>query len=125
MAILIRLGAVLCILAAAPSAAAAQSAVSQLGSDTARAHQAIATNVPAAQADFDRGLVMMYAFNIGEAREAFRAAEAADPHALAPYVGEAVSETFDINLPSTVDGERRAAEAIRRGLWTPRSNRAR
>ncbi len=58
---------------------------------------------------------MLYAFNIGEARMAFRAAEAADPHAVLPYFGEAIAETIDINLPTTADGERRGAAAVARG----------
>jgi hypothetical protein len=81
----------------------------------ASAHRTIATDIAAAQIAFDRGLLMLYAFNVGEARLAFRAAEAADPHALMPYVGEAISETIDINRPSTPDGERRGAAAIARG----------
>jgi hypothetical protein len=82
----------------------------------AHAHRTIATLSPQAQAAFDRGLVMLYAFNAGEARGAFRSAEAADPHAVLTYVGEALSETIDINRPSTPDGERRAADALARGL---------
>jgi len=81
----------------------------------AHAHREIATSVPAAQADFDRGLLMLYAFNVGEARDAFRAAEAADAHAALPYVGEAIAETIDINRPTTADGEGRGADAIGRG----------
>ncbi len=81
----------------------------------ARAHRAIATSDPLAQGAFDRGLLMLYAFNIGAAREAFRAAERADPHAALAYVGEALAETMDINSPSTPDGERRGADAIARG----------
>jgi tetratricopeptide (TPR) repeat protein len=81
----------------------------------AAAHRAIATSVPAAQTAFDRGLVMLYAFNVGEARTAFRAAEAADPRATLAYFGEAVAETIDINLPTTPAGERRGADALARG----------
>jgi tetratricopeptide (TPR) repeat protein len=79
---------------------------------TASAHHAITTSVPEAQAAFDRGLAMLYAFSIGEARTAFAVAEHADPQAAMPYWGEAVAETIDINLPSTPEGERRAAIAI-------------
>jgi tetratricopeptide (TPR) repeat protein len=81
----------------------------------AHAHRDIATYVPEAQIAFDRGLVMLYAFNVGEARAAFRAAEAADPHAVLAYVGEAVAETIDINRPASPDGEARAAAAVARG----------
>ncbi len=80
----------------------------------ASAHRAFVTAVPAAQAAFDRGLVMLYAFNVAEARLAFRAAEALDPRAALPYVGEAVSDTIDINLPTTAEGERRGSAVIRR-----------
>jgi len=81
----------------------------------AGAHREIATAVPAAQIAFDRGLVMLYAFNIGGARQAFRAAEAIDSGATLAYFGEAVAETVDINRPTTPDGERRGADAIARG----------
>jgi hypothetical protein len=81
----------------------------------ASAHRAIATAAPQAQAAFDRGLLMLYAFNIGEARDAFRSAEAADPRAVLAYFGEAVAETIDINRPATPEGDRRAADAIARG----------
>jgi tetratricopeptide (TPR) repeat protein len=81
----------------------------------AQAHRDIGTAVPAAQAAFDRGLLMLYAFNVGEARTAFRGAERADPKATLAYFGEAVAETIDINRPTTPDGERRGADAIARG----------
>lgn len=81
----------------------------------ARAHWEIATSSPSAQAAFDRGLVMLYAFNAGEARAAFRSAERADARAVLPYVGEALAETIDINRPTTPEGERRAADALARG----------
>jgi hypothetical protein len=81
----------------------------------ARAHHEIATSSGAAQAAFDRGLVMLYAFNAGEARAAFRSAERSDARAVLPYVGEALAETIDINRPATPEGERRAADALARG----------
>jgi hypothetical protein len=58
---------------------------------------------------------MLYAFNVGEARTAFHAAEDADPLEALAYFGEAVAETIDINRPTTPDGERRGAVAIARG----------
>lgn len=81
----------------------------------AKAHHAIATQSEVAQTEFDRGLSMLYAFNVGEARIAFRAAEAADPHAMLAYAGEAIADTVDINLPTTPAGEKRGADAIARG----------
>jgi hypothetical protein len=81
----------------------------------ARAHWDIGTPVAAAQTAFDRGLLMLYAFNVGEARAAFRAAEQADPRAALAFAGEALAETIDINRPTTPEGERRGADAIDRG----------
>ncbi len=83
---------------------------------TTRAHRAITTTSPAAQAAFDRALAFLYAFNIGAARAGFREAERLDPQAALPYFGEAISDTFDINRPTTPDGERRGADAVARGL---------
>ena len=109
MAVLARQFAALALLLACGGPAGAQIPL------VAAAHHTIATTVPAAQADFDRGLVMLYAFNIGEARDQFRAAETADPLATLAYFGEAIAETVDINRPTTPDGERRGADAIARG----------
>jgi hypothetical protein len=58
---------------------------------------------------------MLYAFNVGEARSAFRAAQTADPRATLAYFGEAVAETIDINRPVTPEGDRRGADAVARG----------
>lgn len=78
----------------------------------ARAHDAVSTSDPAAQAAFDRGLAMLYAFSVGEARLAFASAAAADPRLAMARWGEAEAETIDINLPQTDDGDRRGARAI-------------
>jgi tetratricopeptide (TPR) repeat protein len=95
-------------LAVTPIPASAQAA-------HAKAHRAIATQSEAAQAAFDRGLSMLYAFNVGEARVAFRTAESADSRAVLAYAGEAIADTIDINSPSTDDGEKRGALAVARG----------
>lgn len=81
----------------------------------ASVHRTIATASPEAQADFDRALAFLYAFNMGAAREGFRAAEQADHYAALAYFGEALCETFDINRPTTPGGEKRGAAAVRRG----------
>jgi tetratricopeptide (TPR) repeat protein len=78
----------------------------------AHVHHAVSTTDAAAQAAFDRGLALAYAFSIGEARIAFRAAGASDPAlAMAPW-GEALVETIDINDAQTGDGDKRGAAAI-------------
>ncbi|MFN2459908.1 MAG: hypothetical protein ABR591_04405 [Candidatus Velthaea sp.] len=58
---------------------------------------------------------MLYAFNIGEARLAFQAAEKADPASAAAYAAEAIADSFDINIPTTAEGEKRGADAVARG----------
>lgn len=115
MAVLRLRSAALAALLTCFGAAPADVPVPEPTGPVAHAHRAIATSVPQAQAAFDGGLVMLYAFNVGEARSAFRAAEAADPRAVLAYVGEALAETIDINRPATPQGELRAAAALARG----------
>jgi len=79
--------------------------------EPAGAHRAITTQSAEAQRWFDAGLVRMYAFNIGEAREDFERAAKADPSAAMPEWGLMAVETEDINLPTTASGERSAQKA--------------
>ncbi len=79
--------------------------------EPAAAHRAITTRSAEAQRWFDAGLVRLYAFNIGDAREDFARAAKADPLAAMPYWGLMAVETEDINLPSTPLGEPAAARA--------------
>ncbi|GAC1540070.1 MAG: hypothetical protein NVS2B17_15960 [Candidatus Velthaea sp.] len=81
----------------------------------AHAHRAITTASPAAQTQFDRGLTMLYAFNIGQARDEFRAAQRSDATCTMCYVGEALCDTIDINQVSTAEGESRGFDAVARG----------
>jgi tetratricopeptide (TPR) repeat protein len=70
----------------------------------ASVHRAITTRVPAAQQAFDDGLLMLYAFNMAEARIAFEKAAQLDPDCAMAYWGAAVSEVSDINIyPSRED----------------------
>jgi hypothetical protein len=84
----------------------------QPGRRFARAHWAIRTTDPQAQVSFDRGLIMLYAFDVAEARIAFADAIARDPNCAMCYWGIAESDTIDINIPTTPEGEVRGAEAI-------------
>jgi hypothetical protein len=84
----------------------------QTAPPAARAHAGVSTSDPNAQADFDRGLAMLYAFSVGEARLSFQTAAAADPHLAMARWGEALADTIDINLPQTGDGDKRGARAI-------------
>ena len=62
-------------------------------------HYAISTAVPAAQAYFDQGLRLYYAFNHAEAVRAFREAQRLDPECAMCWWGEALAWGPNINLP--------------------------
>lgn len=59
----------------------------------------IATDVPEAQAYFDQGLRMTYAFNHAEAIRAFRTAQLLDPECAMCFWGEAFALGANINAP--------------------------
>jgi hypothetical protein len=82
--------------------------------EEARAHWTVSTADPRAQDLFDRGLAMLYAFDVGEARVAFEQAAERDPELAMAYWGMAEADAIDINSPSTSAGERRGAEAVAR-----------
>ena len=77
----------------------------------ARVHHVVSTQSAAAQAYFDRGLTLLYAFNRRAARESFLWAAAADPHLAMAYWGVAMSYGGNINVPQDAAGEREAANA--------------
>lgn len=78
----------------------------------ARAHWPLESAQPAVQDLVDRGVAMLYAFDIGEARVLFREASRRAPSLAFPYLGLALAETIDINRRPTPDGDRRAAAAV-------------
>lgn len=100
------LGAVL--LGAAPSAPPA-------ASQPARAHWAVESADDETQRLIDRGVMMLYAFDVGEARVAFGEARKRSPDVALAYWGEAEADTIDINQPQTDAGDRRGAEAAAAG----------
>jgi tetratricopeptide (TPR) repeat protein len=81
--------------------------------DLGRHHQAI-TASPQAQAYFDQGLRLVYAFNHGEARRAFTEAARLDPGCAMCYWGIALTHGSNYNSPTDVERERAAWEAIQR-----------
>ena len=85
----------------------------------AAAHRSITTRSPDAQAAFDRGLVMLYAFNMGEARLAFARAAQIDPECAAAYWAGALTRVSDINQTPSRDDEHLA------GALLVRASRAR
>ncbi len=100
--------------AAAPPAApthAPQPATSQ----PAHAHWALQGADDQTQRLVDRGLMMLYAFDVGEARVAFGAAVQRDPDLALGYWGEGEADTIDINLPDSAAGDERGAAAVAAG----------
>jgi tetratricopeptide (TPR) repeat protein len=62
-------------------------------------HMPVTTNNAGAQAYFDQGLRLAFAFNHAEAARAFRAAQRRDPHCAMCYWGEALVLGPNINAP--------------------------
>ncbi len=56
-------------------------------------HHPIATKSQEAQAFFDQGLTLVYAFNFDEAERSFERASQLDPNAAMPYWGEALTKS--------------------------------
>jgi len=78
----------------------------------AHAHWAVQGLDDATQRLVDRGVMMLYAFDVGEARVAFGAALDRDPDLALAYWGEAEADTIDINEPRTDVGDKRGADAV-------------
>jgi tetratricopeptide (TPR) repeat protein len=79
-------------------------------------HQAITTSSPEAQAYFDQGLRLVYAFNHVEAEHAFRQAARLDPACAMCYWGIALTQGSNYNSPTDAAREKVAYEAIQEAL---------
>jgi tetratricopeptide (TPR) repeat protein len=77
-----------------------------------RHHQAVTTTSPEAQAYFDQGLRLVYAFNHIEAEYAFREATRLDPGCAMCYWGIAITQGSNYNSPTDAERERTAYAAI-------------
>jgi len=77
-------------------------------------HLAVTTASPQAQASFDRGLFLYYAFDRDGAAAAFETAAGEDPHLAMAYWGVALADGPDLNNPLTSDRFERAKAAIER-----------
>jgi tetratricopeptide (TPR) repeat protein len=77
-----------------------------------RYHQAVTTASPEAQAYFDQGLRLVYAFNHIEAEAAFREAARRDPDCAMCYWGIALTQGSNYNSPTDADRETVAYAAI-------------
>lgn len=96
-------------------AAPPQTAATPPAAQDARAHWAVQGADEATQRLIDRGVMMLYAFDVGEARVAFGQALARNPNLALAYWGEAEADTIDINSPQTSDGDKRGALASAEG----------
>lgn len=76
-------------------------------------HRGISTPVAAAQAAFDRGLTLVYAYQPEEAEQAFRQAARLDPDCAMAFWGVALALGANINVPPTAPHAATAARAIR------------
>jgi hypothetical protein len=77
----------------------------------------IATASPEAQKFFDQGLIMVYAFNRGEAIRSFQRAAELDPQSPMPYWGIALAHGFHLNMDFDKDVHSKAAfEAIQKAV---------
>src|SRR6185312_1668994 len=77
-------------------------------------HHAVSTKSPEAQAAFDEGLRLTYAFNHDEAVRAFERAAKADPKLAMAYWGIAYAKGPNYNLPIDAAGELAAYAALKK-----------
>jgi tetratricopeptide (TPR) repeat protein len=77
-----------------------------------RAHRPVHTSSPEAQAAFDDGLTLLYAFNPEEARRSFERATNADPTLAIALWGIAMSHGVNINTSFDPAEQRRGHDAI-------------
>jgi tetratricopeptide (TPR) repeat protein len=77
-----------------------------------RAHRPVHTSSPQAQAAFDDGLTLLYAFNPEEARRSFERATSADPTLAIAWWGIAMSHGVNINTSFDPAEQQRGHDAI-------------
>jgi tetratricopeptide (TPR) repeat protein len=80
----------------------------------AYAHHPVSTRIAAAQAAFDRGLTLVYAYQPAEAENAFRTAARLDPGLAMAWWGIALALGPDINVAPDLERTHKAAAAIER-----------
>ncbi len=77
-------------------------------------HHVVSTDIPAAQFAFDRGLTLVFAYDPGEAEQAFREAARLDPSLAMAWWGIALAVGPNINIQPDAKSNTTAAEAIAR-----------
>jgi tetratricopeptide (TPR) repeat protein len=85
-----------------------------LWQDLGKLSMPITTASPMAQAYFNQGLRLSFAFNHAEARRAFRAAQQADPNCAMCFWGEALVLGPNINAPMFPEAQEPALAAVAR-----------
>ncbi|MCE3261190.1 MAG: hypothetical protein K0R43_269 [Pseudoduganella sp.] len=91
-----------------------QAGTPALYKDLGKLHMSVTTRSPRAQAYFDQGLRLLFAFNHAEAARAFRAAQQADPQCAMCHWGEALVLGPNINAPMFPDAVAPAMAAAER-----------
>ena len=109
-------GAVALLIAGFCVAVRAAAADATATASYAHVHHPVSSHDPAAQAAFDDGLTLLYAFSRTAARRAFHAAAAADPRFAMAYWGIAMSYGPNINLPPDRASDHAGYVAIQRAL---------
>jgi tetratricopeptide (TPR) repeat protein len=79
-------------------------------------HMPVTTRVAEAQAFFDQGVRLLYAFNHQESRRAFAEAARRDPSLAMAWWGQAMTLAVNLNAPMSEDNGRQARAAIRTAL---------
>jgi Tfp pilus assembly protein PilF len=97
---------------ASPSPLPAAAVAGSLADAYVRAHRLVSTSDAAAQAAFDDGLTLLYAFNPEQARVSFEQALAADPHLALAWWGVAMSHGININTSFEASAQRQGRDAI-------------
>ncbi len=102
------------LLAAALATAASTATARSPATPYVYAHHAVSTSIGSAQASFDRGLTLLYAYQEEEAERAFREAAKLDPTLAMAWWGIALSLGPDINSGPGAATTLKAAKAIAR-----------
>ena len=81
-----------------------------------RLHHPVSTHKPQAQAYFDQGLRLVYAFNHDAAIKSFERAAALDPNLAMAYWGMALAYGPNINRPMEAPAHKAAYEALQKAI---------
>jgi tetratricopeptide (TPR) repeat protein len=100
------------LLASLPACANLASEAAPLFEGTGSHSMAIGTDVPAAQAYFDQGLVLAYGFNHDESARSFAEAARLDPDCAMAWWGQAYAHGPNMNHPLDEARAAQAAEAV-------------